>query len=32
MPAKVFVDTNLWLYALVAKEDDPRADQALESR
>ena len=24
MPAKVFVDTNIWLYALVSHEDDPK--------
>ncbi|WP_201218919.1 PIN domain-containing protein [Halochromatium roseum] len=30
MPAKVFVDTNLWLYALVAKDDDPRHEIAAE--
>lgn len=30
MPAKVFVDTNLWLYALVAQDDDPRHEIAAE--
>ncbi|MFP4077149.1 MAG: PIN domain-containing protein [Halochromatium sp.] len=24
MPAKVFVDTNIWLYALIAKQDDAK--------
>lgn len=24
MPAKVFVDTNIWLYALVSHADDPK--------
>ncbi|ADC64149.1 PIN domain-containing protein [Allochromatium vinosum] len=28
MPAKVFVDTNIWLYALVSHEDDPKHVQA----
>jgi len=30
MPAKVFVDTNLWLYALVANDNDPRHQIAAE--
>jgi predicted nucleic acid-binding protein len=28
MPAKVFVDTNIWLYALIPHQEDPKHIQA----
>jgi predicted nucleic acid-binding protein len=30
MPARIFVDTNIWLYALVPNVDDPRHVRAAE--
>jgi predicted nucleic acid-binding protein len=30
MPVKVFVDTNIWLYALVPKESDRKHQEAAE--
>ena len=30
MPVKVFVDTNIWLYALVPKESDAKHQEAAE--
>lgn len=30
MPARLFVDTNIWLYALVPNADDPKHVRAAE--